>query len=178
MTVRAASDDIRLARVEEKGRVAGGVVFDWFIIVACTWMLGGAYLDAWAHNYNRRGTISRCLETHKRQHSWDFAFPSHDNLPRIHLVCNHTHSTVCQPLCLSLANSRFCARPVLQPSPCGGEYCDSIHHSYKPVLADYPALGHSIWDIYYRPYTQHHLPQLHARSLLIDPGCRPVRLRR
>ena len=51
MTVRAASDDIRLARVEEKGRVAGGVVFDWFIIVACTWMLGGAYLDAWAHNH-------------------------------------------------------------------------------------------------------------------------------
>ena len=51
MTVRAASDLMSLEHMEEKGQVAGGVKFDWFILIACTWMLGGGYLDAWAHNH-------------------------------------------------------------------------------------------------------------------------------
>ncbi|HLZ80580.1 MAG TPA: hypothetical protein VKP04_03040 [Ktedonobacteraceae bacterium] len=51
MTVRAVSDEMRIAHTEEKGRVAGGVQFDWFILISCTWLLGGGYLDAWAHNH-------------------------------------------------------------------------------------------------------------------------------
>src|SRR6266568_5200377 len=57
MTVRAASDLMSLEHMEEKGQVAGGVKFDWFILIACTWMLAGGYLDAWAHNRIRLETF-------------------------------------------------------------------------------------------------------------------------
>ena len=29
----------------------GGISFDWMMIGACTWLLTGGYLDAWAHNH-------------------------------------------------------------------------------------------------------------------------------
>ncbi len=46
-------------RVEELGKVyrtssqslIGGVSFDWMMIGACTWLMTGGYLDAWAHNH-------------------------------------------------------------------------------------------------------------------------------
>lgn len=29
----------------------GGISFDWMMIAACTWLMTGGYLDAWAHNH-------------------------------------------------------------------------------------------------------------------------------
>lgn len=38
-------------------RPAGGVRFDWALVLLCAWPLGGAYLDAWAHNHIRLETF-------------------------------------------------------------------------------------------------------------------------
>src|SRR2546421_2317997 len=57
MTVRATSSDVVITHTADKGRVAGGVQFDWFLLISCTWLLGGAYLDAWAHNHIRLETF-------------------------------------------------------------------------------------------------------------------------
>src|SRR5579859_3997899 len=29
----------------------GGISFDWMMIAACTWLMTGGFLDAWAHNH-------------------------------------------------------------------------------------------------------------------------------
>ena len=51
MTVRAATGKFRVARALEQGQVAGSTRFDWFLLIPCAWLLGGGYLDAWAHNH-------------------------------------------------------------------------------------------------------------------------------
>lgn len=38
-------------------RPAGGSRFDWLMVALCAWPLGGAYLDAWAHNHIRLETF-------------------------------------------------------------------------------------------------------------------------
>ena len=57
MTIRATSSELRIAYLEEKGQVAGSTRFDWLMLIPCAWLLGGGYLDAWAHNHVRLETF-------------------------------------------------------------------------------------------------------------------------
>ncbi|HLQ30028.1 MAG TPA: hypothetical protein VK140_12425 [Ktedonobacteraceae bacterium] len=57
MTVRAISHEFSVERRTEKGQIAGSVRFDWIMLIPCFWLLGGGYLDAWAHNHVRLETF-------------------------------------------------------------------------------------------------------------------------
>ena len=36
----------------EQTRIAGSVRYDWLVVALSAWLVGGAYLDGWAHNHN------------------------------------------------------------------------------------------------------------------------------
>jgi hypothetical protein len=43
--------ELRGERSTPEEQVIGGTQFDWAVIAVCSWLLGGVYLDAWAHNH-------------------------------------------------------------------------------------------------------------------------------
>ncbi len=43
----------RLAAPAQAGQVAGGLGFDWFFTVLSTLLVGGVFLDGWAHNHGK-----------------------------------------------------------------------------------------------------------------------------
>jgi len=47
-----ASDDSFSDR--RGGSIAGTAAFEWTVVVLCTWLMSGAYLDAWAHRHLAR----------------------------------------------------------------------------------------------------------------------------
>jgi hypothetical protein len=40
--------------IRDRGSVSATASFEWTVIALCTWLLGGAYLDAWAHRHLAR----------------------------------------------------------------------------------------------------------------------------
>ena len=40
-------------RAQEKGYPVGGIQFDWRFVVLAAWVVGGLYLDGWAHNHGK-----------------------------------------------------------------------------------------------------------------------------
>ncbi|GIV95519.1 MAG: hypothetical protein KatS3mg057_0176 [Herpetosiphonaceae bacterium] len=57
MATRAAPVNVERA-AEERAQPRGGLRFDAAMVVLCLWFVGGAFLDAWAHNH-----LSSTLET-------------------------------------------------------------------------------------------------------------------
>ncbi len=49
MTTRVK--DLGLSSRSSARAFIGGITFDWMMIGACTWLLTGGFLDAWAHNH-------------------------------------------------------------------------------------------------------------------------------
>jgi len=47
----SAASGTAASRFREHGLPAGGLVFDLMATLVCGWLLGGAYLDAWAHTH-------------------------------------------------------------------------------------------------------------------------------
>src|SRR5262245_59314763 len=41
------------ARAAASARPAGGLLFDWAYTFLAAWLVGGVYLDGWAHNHDR-----------------------------------------------------------------------------------------------------------------------------
>ncbi|MAG35804.1 MAG: hypothetical protein CL878_06120 [Dehalococcoidia bacterium] len=49
----ADTSAVALPPQRRSGWLAGGLRFDWVMIVLCTWGVGGVFLDGWAHNHGR-----------------------------------------------------------------------------------------------------------------------------
>src|SRR5258708_4613547 len=85
-------------------KFVGGLRFDWVMAVLITWMIGGIYLDGWAHNHGKGDTsfftpwhaflYSGCLAititlfasmaiNYSRGKTWSKALPSGYRLPLI-----------------------------------------------------------------------------------------------
>jgi len=50
-TTETSSAGLEGARPVVKERPVGGTLFDWASVVLSTWLVGGAYLDGWAHHH-------------------------------------------------------------------------------------------------------------------------------
>lgn len=51
MTTSVETLEQRIDSIGEKKQFAGSVAFDWGMLAVCAWLIGGAHLDAWAHNH-------------------------------------------------------------------------------------------------------------------------------
>ncbi len=111
MTIRAVSSPINEAsvasvHVEKQEQVAGGIRFDWLMLFSCAWLLGGGYLDAWAHNHIRLETfftpwhavlysgllvvllfhVGALVRNRLRGYSWRYAIPAGYELSLLGIV--------------------------------------------------------------------------------------------
>ena len=108
MAIRAVSSPVNeaSAHIEKQQQVAGGVRFDWLMLLSCAWLLGGGYLDAWAHNHIRLETfftpwhavlysgllvvlilhVGAWVRNHLRGYAWRYAIPAGYELSLLGIV--------------------------------------------------------------------------------------------
>jgi hypothetical protein len=53
MATRQGTLGLNVAGAEAQAQVIGGLRFDWAVIAASAWLVGGAFLDGWAHNHGK-----------------------------------------------------------------------------------------------------------------------------
>lgn len=53
MATRTVVVDREAPRAAEMAQPVAGVAFTWIMVILCGWLLGGLYLDGWAHNHEK-----------------------------------------------------------------------------------------------------------------------------
>lgn len=51
MATRTVTIEREAPRIQAHGRPVAGFAFNWVFVVLCGWVIGGLYLDGWAHNH-------------------------------------------------------------------------------------------------------------------------------
>ncbi|MDQ6661874.1 MAG: hypothetical protein M3Z24_13040, partial [Chloroflexota bacterium] len=95
MTTRAVARGVDVAPIAKQGQVAGSAKFDALMLIPCFWLLGGGYLDGWAHNHIRLETFftpwhavlysgllavlafhfGALVINHRKGYAWQYAMP-------------------------------------------------------------------------------------------------------
>ena len=52
--MESAAGSVKVERTHScrRARPVGGLRYDWAVTALCGWVVGGFYLDAWAHNHD------------------------------------------------------------------------------------------------------------------------------